>query len=101
MLRNKIRASNINILIFGHLNMNSLRNKINLFYEQIKGSIGILMVSETKLNNRFPKGQFLIDGFHALFENDYNKNGGSILSYARLGGGGGERQRGWTYKLSS
>ena len=40
-----IRISNLNKLIFGHLNINSLRNKFDLFSEQVKGSIDILMVS--------------------------------------------------------
>ena len=40
-----IRISNMNKLIFGHLNINSLRNKFDLFSEQVKGSIDILMVS--------------------------------------------------------
>ena len=62
-----IRISNQNKLIFGHLNISSLRNKFDLFSEQIKGLIDILMVSETKLDASFPEGQFLIDR---------NKNGG-------------------------
>ena len=37
-LRN-VRISNINRLRFGHLNINSLRNKFYLLCEQIKGSI--------------------------------------------------------------
>ena len=43
-----IRISNMNKLIFGHRNINSLRNKFDLFSEQVKGSIDNLMVSETK-----------------------------------------------------
>ena len=49
-LRNVI-ISNINRLIFGHLNINSLRNKFDLLCEQIKGSIDIFMISETELVN--------------------------------------------------
>ena len=40
-----IHISNMNKVIFGHLNINSLRNKFDLFSEQVKGSIDILMVS--------------------------------------------------------
>ena len=39
-----IRISNMNKLIFGHLNINSLRNKFDLLSEQANGSIDILMV---------------------------------------------------------
>ena len=67
-----IRISNINKLIFGHLNIN-LRNKFDLLIEQVKGSIDILMVSETKLDDSFPKGQFLMEGFHSPFKFDRNR----------------------------
>ena len=71
-----IRISNINKLIFGHLNINRLRNKFDLLCEQIKGSIDILMISETKLDDSFP-------GFHFPFSFDRNKTGGGILFCVR------------------
>ena len=71
----------MNKLIFGHLNINSLRNKFDLFSEQVKGSIDILMVSETKLDDGFPEAQFLIEGFHSPFRFDRNSNGGGIILY--------------------
>ena len=41
------------------------------------------MVSETKLNDSFPKGQFLMEGFHSPFRFDRNRNGGGIMLYVR------------------
>ena len=41
------------------------------------------MVSETKLDDSFPEGQFLIDGFHSPFRFDCNKHGGGIMLYVR------------------
>ena len=76
-----IRISNLNKLIFGHLNINSLRNKFDLFSEQVKGSIDILMVSETKLDDSFPEAQFLIEAFHSPFRFDRNINGGGVMLY--------------------
>ena len=78
-----IRVSNMNKLIFGLLNINSLRNKFGLFSEQVKGSIYILMVAETKLDDSFPEAQFLIEGFHSLFKFDRNINGGGIMLYVQ------------------
>ena len=78
-----IRISSINKLIFGHLNIDSLRNKFDLLCEQVKGSIDILMILETKLDDSFPPGQFLIESFHSPFRFDVNKNGGGILLYVR------------------
>ena len=78
-----IRISNMNKLIFGDLNINSLRNKFDLFSEQVKGSIDILIVSETKLDDSFPEAQFLIEGFHSPFRFDRNSNSGGIMLYVR------------------
>ena len=74
-----IRISNMNKLIFGHLNINSLRNKFDLFSEQVKGSIDILTVS--KLGDGFPGAQFLIEGLHSPLGFDRNINGGGIMLY--------------------
>ena len=41
-----IRTSNINRLVFGHLNINSLRTKFDFLCEQIEGSIDVFMISE-------------------------------------------------------
>ena len=79
-----IRITNMNKLIFGHLNINSLRNKFVLFSEQVKGSIDIRMVSETKLDDSFPEAHFLIEGFHSPFRFDSNINGGAVMQYVRV-----------------
>ena len=41
------------------------------------------MISETKLDDSFPMGQFLIDNFSEPIRLDRNKNGGGILPYIR------------------
>ena len=51
--------------------------------EQIKGSIDIFMISETKFDDSFPQGQFLSEGFPSPFRFDRNKTGGGILLYVR------------------
>ena len=55
-----LRKRNLNRIVVAHLNINSLRNKFDYFIEQIKGNIGILVISETKLDSSFPAGQFFI-----------------------------------------
>ena len=74
-----IRKSNVNKLIFGQLNINSLRNKFDMVSELIKGFVDIFMISETKLDDSFPEGQFFIDGYHTPFRYDRNGNGSGIL----------------------
>ena len=41
------------------------------------------MISETKPDDSFPQGQFLIDDFHSPFRFDRNKSGCGILLYVR------------------
>ena len=78
-----IRLSNMNKLIFGHLNINSLRKEFDLLSEQVKGSIDIYMRSEMKLDGSFLEGQFLIEGFHSPFRFDRIRNGRGIMLYVR------------------
>ena len=41
------------------------------------------MISETKLDETFPEGQFLMDGFTPPYRMDRNTNGGGIALYVR------------------
>ena len=41
------------------------------------------MVSEMKLNDSFPEGQFLMNGFYSPFRFDRNRNGGGIMLHLR------------------
>ena len=42
------------------------------------------MISERKLDDSFPEGQFLIEGFHSPFRFDRNKNGGGLILYVQV-----------------
>ena len=59
----KSTVDNRNKLVFGHLNINLIRNKFELLSEQVKGKIDVLMNLETKVVDGFPIENFLIDGF--------------------------------------
>ena len=51
--------------------------------ELIKGFVDVFMISETKLDDSFPEGQFFICGYHTPFRYDQNGNDGGILLYFR------------------
>ena len=71
---------NLNKLIFLHLNINSIQKKNELLSEQIKGNVNKLIISETKMDDSFPIGQFLTEGFCSPYSLDCNsKNGGILL----------------------
>ena len=55
----------VNKRIIAHLNINSLRNKFGLLAEFTRGKVDILMISETKIDETFPLGQFKINGIQA------------------------------------
>ena len=46
----KLRVKNLNKVIISQININSIRNKIELLSEAVLGNIDILMVSETKID---------------------------------------------------
>ena len=50
----------MNKVIFAHLNINSIRNKFEELISQVKGTVDVLMISETKIDDSFPIVNFLI-----------------------------------------
>ena len=55
-----MRINHANKLIIVHLNINSLRNKFEFLFEFIRGKADILIISETKIDENFPLGQFKV-----------------------------------------
>ena len=60
-----------------------MRNKFESFSTQVKGNIDVLMVSETKIDDSLPVGNFVIDGFSTPYRLDRDSNGGGIMLYVR------------------
>ena len=78
---NKLKArriANINRLMIGHININSIRNKFEMLSNSIKGNLNILIISETKLDSTFPSN---IEGYAAPIRFDRNGRGGEIILY--------------------
>ena len=73
-----LRYNNLNKLIFTHLNIHSITNKFELLSEQVRGNVEVLMVSETKIDDSFPIGSFLIHGFTPPYRLDRDSQGGAI-----------------------
>ena len=82
-----LRTSIPDIRAFPHLNINSIRNKFEMLWNQIKGSIyclhNVLLVSQTKIDYSFPNGSFLIDGFSTPYRLDWNSNSIGLLLFVR------------------
>ena len=78
-----LRIKNMNKIIVGQLNINSIRKKFDFLAQQVKGNIDILVISETKLDESFAVGQFSIDGYSVPFRFDRNGNSAGIFLYIR------------------
>ena len=78
-----LRKRNIDKIIVTDLNIISLRNKFDSLIGQITGNTDILMVSESKLNESFPIGQFITEGFSVPYRVDRNGKGGGVMLFAR------------------
>ena len=66
----KLRIKDLNRVIIRQININSIRNKIELLSEAVLGNIDILMISETKIDMSFWTSQSVIQGFAAPFRLD-------------------------------
>ena len=62
-----LRIRNLNKIVVGHLNINSIRNKFDFLAHQVKENIDILMMSETKLDKSFPPSQFFFGWLQCPF----------------------------------
>lgn len=54
-----LRIESSGNLLIGHLNMNSIRNKVSMLSYTTRNKIDILIISESKLDDTFPTSQIL------------------------------------------
>ena len=77
------RIQNLNRIIIGNLNINSLRNKHKMLTDIVIGKIDILLITESKLGPSFPSAEFRIPSFSNPYRRDRNCFGGGIILYIR------------------
>ena len=77
-----LRLQNPNRIMFGQLNINSIKNKFEML-TLIANEIDVLLLSETKLDETFPLEQFLISGFVKPLRLNRNSRGGRIMLFIR------------------
>ena len=70
-----LRLKSRDRIILGHININSIRHKIGLLGDMIKDKIDILLISETKIDQSFPKEQFRLNGYSDPYRLDRNTEG--------------------------
>ena len=79
----QVRINNPSRIIFGQININSIRNKFAQLIYIVSNEIDIFVVSETKLDGTFPTSQFLMQDYLTPFRKDQTSKGGGTLLYVR------------------
>ena len=79
----KLKEKNSERPIIAHLNINSISSKFEPLISMIKDSIDFLLVTESKLDDTFPKGQFQIEGYARPLRLDRTRNGGGLIVFVR------------------
>ena len=75
---NFLRRKFSKALFFGHLNVNSARNKFEALEFFITDKLDIFLVSESKLDSSFQEAQFKIPGCRIFHQDKY---GGGLMFY--------------------
>ena len=65
------------------MNISSLRNKFQALIQNVSGEVDLLIFSETKIDESFPKTTFLIKDFSDPFRIDQNVHEGGTLLYVK------------------
>ena len=79
----KIKVQFPGKLIIAHLNINSTTNKFESLSFMVENNVDMLLISETKLDDSFPSGQFKICGYGMPYQNDANSMSIGLLVYIR------------------
>ena len=79
----EIRIKNVNRVVIGSLNINSLPSKLEMLKQVIGKNLDILTIQETKLDSSFPTKQLTIEGYSEPYRLDRNRDGGGVLIYVR------------------
>ena len=79
----ELRLLNVNRILFGNLNINSIRNKFYQLKDTMLKYIDILILTETKPDETFLISHFLMDSFSKPYRFDRNKRGGGVMVYIR------------------
>ena len=76
-----LRARNVNKVIIGNLNIDSLSNKFDQLIEIVLKYVDVVVTMEIKLDDTFLTSQFLVTGFSVPYRLDQNINGGGIMIF--------------------
>ena len=76
----KLTLRNVNKVIIGNININFLPAQFGQVKEVILKNVDILVITETKLDDTFPLGQFYVEGFTMPYRPDRSCIGGGVIT---------------------
>ena len=79
-----LRITNLDRVIIGNLNVNSIAGKFDELKLKVENRVDILILTETKLDDSFPTAQFQIDGYKCPYRQDRNRNEGGVFMSERI-----------------
>ena len=79
----ELKKKNLSRIVIVHLNINSIRNKFEVLSGGMEGNVDISVISETKIDDSFPTGQFTMESFATLCRLKRNCFSDGIMAYAR------------------
>ena len=78
-----LKLRNVNRLIFGQINISSIRKNFKLLFSLVSNNIDVLLISKTKIDNTFLVSRFCAPGYSAPFRFHHTGNGRDILLYVK------------------
>ena len=78
-----LRKKNVDRVIIGSLNINTILSKLDQLAVIIGNSIDILTIQETKLQKGIDTDRLKMPGYHEPYRLDRNRHGGGVLIYVR------------------
>ncbi len=80
------RAKHLGNPSISYYNINSLRNKFFDIQDLASKTLpDILVLAETKIDNKFKSSEFLLEGYYHPHRKDYSSNSGGLIQYVRNG----------------
>ena len=71
-------------VVISYLNINSVRNKLDLLEPLVSGLVDVLSIAETKLDGSFPSSQFTLNEFKNPYRLDVSDTSGGLLTFVKV-----------------
>ena len=78
-----LKKKNFERPVIAHMDINSISSKFEPLTSMIKDNIDFLLITESKIDDTFPRGHFQIEGYARPIRLDRTRNGGGLIIFVR------------------